>query len=88
VSVTDRYLFVGFYEEIALLVNSKVLRPEIAHYMFGYYAKICWESDDFWQDINRDSIYWRVFREFVEQMITLEEKHLTIPSNKKILFKI
>lgn len=88
VSLTDRYLFLGFYEEIALLVNSKVLKPEIAHYMFAYYAKKCWTSDDFWFDLNRQSMYWRIFREFVEAMISLEEKHMTISSNKKLRFRI
>jgi len=85
---TERYFFLGFYEEIALLVNSGVLRPEIAHYMFAYYAELCWDSDSFWHDINRNSMYWRVFREFVEQMKDLENKNLTIPSNDKIRFKI
>ncbi len=84
----DRYFFLGYYEEIALLVNSGVLKPEIAHYMFSYYAKLCWESNDFWHDINRDSIYWRVFKEFVEEMRELERKNLTIPLNEKIKFKI
>jgi hypothetical protein len=88
VPLTDRYMFLGFYEEIALLVNSKVLKPEIAHYMFAYYANICWRSNDFWHDINRESMYWRIFREFVEQMNMLEAKHMTIPQNKKLRFKI
>ena len=85
---TDRYFYLGYFEEIALLVNSRVLKPEIAHYMFAYYAKLCWANDNFWHDINRDSIYWRVFREFVEQMIELEEKNMTIPTNQKLRFKI
>lgn len=85
---TDKYFYLGYFEEIALLVNSGVLKPEIAHYMFAYYAKICWTNDNFWHDINRNSIYWRVFREFVEQMIELENKNMTIPTNTKLRFKI
>lgn len=85
---TDRYFYLGYFEEIALLVNSGVLKPEIAHYMFAYYAKLCWTSDNFWHDINRNSMYWRVFREFVEQMKELEEKKMTIPTNTKLRFKI
>jgi len=84
----DRYLFIGFYEEIALLVNSNLLKPEIAHYMFAYYAKLCWNNKDFWHDINRESMYWRVFKEFVEKMENLEKKKLTIPQNKEIDFKL
>lgn len=85
---TDRYFYLGFYEEIALLVNSGILKPEIAHYMFAYYAKLCWTNDNFWHDINRESIYWRVFREFVDNMNKLEEKNMTIPTNEKLFFKI
>ena len=54
----------GFFEEVALMVNSGLIRKEVAHYMFGYYAIRCWESDHFWNDVNRGSIYWRVFKEF------------------------
>lgn len=85
---TDRYFYLGYFEEIALLVNSRVLKPEIAHYMFAYYARICWENDNFWHEINRNSTYWRVFREFVMQMKELEDKNMTIPTNTKLRFKI
>src|ERR1043166_6047674 len=37
--------FLGFFEEVALLVNSGLIRPQVAHYMFGYYALKCWESN-------------------------------------------
>lgn len=84
----ERYMFLGFYEDIALLMNTKLIKPEIAHYMFGYYAMRCWENDKFWTDINRESHYWRVFKEFVEKMRDLEDNKMTIPENKKIKFKI
>jgi hypothetical protein len=71
----DKYLFLGFYEEIALFVNSKILRPEIAHYMFSYYSILCWKNKLFWKDIDRDSIYWNVFREFVKKMQELENSN-------------
>jgi hypothetical protein len=83
-----RYLFLGFFEDIALLINSKLIKPEIAHYMFAYYAIQCWNNELFWNGINRDSHYWRVFKEFVEKMKKLEENKLTIPENKEIKFKI
>ena len=88
ISRIDKYMFLGFYEDIALLMNTGLIKPEIAHYMFGYYAMRCWENESFWNDINRNSHYWRVFREFVEKMKDLENSKKTIPSNKKIKFKI
>ncbi|WIL19438.1 DUF4760 domain-containing protein [Geothrix sp.] len=58
----------GFFEEIALFVNSGLIRKQLAHYMFGYYALRCWECKYFWTNINRDSHYWALFRAFVMDM--------------------
>jgi hypothetical protein len=69
----DRRDLLGFFEEIALMTNSRLLRPAVAHYMFGYYAIRCWESDAFWHEINRESDYWRLFRDFVDQMMEREQ---------------
>ncbi len=63
---------IGFYEDIALAVNSGLLRKEVAHYMFAYYALRCWDSKHFWKDLNRESHYWTVFRYFVEEMKKVE----------------
>jgi len=62
----------GFYEEIAIMLNSGIIRREVAHYMFGYYAIRCWESDDFWRDVNRNSRYWAVFKNFALEMKDIE----------------
>jgi hypothetical protein len=61
----------GFYEEIAIMLNSGIIRREVAHYMFGYYAIRCWESGDFWRNVRRESPYWAVFKNFA-----LEMKHI------------
>jgi len=60
--------FLGFFEEIALMVNSGLIKIDVAYYMFGYYAIKCWNSDNFWKDINRKSQYWILFKKFVEKM--------------------
>ena len=70
---------IGFYEDIALAVNSGLLRGEVAHYMFAYYALRCWESNNFWQGINRDSHYWTLFRYFVQEMKRVEDHLSTRP---------
>ena len=62
----------GFFEEVALMVNSGLIRREVAHYMFGYYAIRCWESDHFWSDVNRGSTYWELFKDFSLQMKEME----------------
>jgi alpha-D-ribose 1-methylphosphonate 5-triphosphate diphosphatase PhnM len=70
---------IGFYEDIALAVNSRLMKKEVAHYMFAYYALRCWDSDNFWTDMNRDSHYWTLFRYFVREMKAIEEKFQTDP---------
>lgn len=76
VPIIDRYYFIGLYEEIALAVNSRLVNKNVAHYMFGYFAIKCWNNADFWQDLNRDSYYWSVFRRFANQMKEIEQKKL------------
>lgn len=69
----DKYYFLGFYEDIAILIKNNLIKPNIAHYMFGYYAIRCLDSKNFWNDINRQSIYWSLFNEFAEEMKRREE---------------
>lgn len=54
--------YLGLFEEIAMAMNTGLIKPAVAHYMFGYYALLCWESDDFWFDVNRLSHYWSLSR--------------------------
>jgi len=70
----DRREFVGFFEELALMVNSKYISVEVAHYMFGYYAISCWKNDSFWVDLERESLYWSLFKKFVISMQEIEDK--------------
>jgi hypothetical protein len=67
--------FLGFYEDIALFVNSGLLKPEVAHYMFSYHALKCAESKNFWnhEHIPYDSPYWSLFKNFVERMKKADE---------------
>jgi hypothetical protein len=73
--------FLGFYEEIALMMQSGLIKREVAHYMFGYYAIRCWESTAFWDApdsrLNRGSCYWGVFRAFAEEMAKMEKKSMS-----------
>lgn len=66
--IQDRRNFIGFLEEVALMVNSRIIRPEIAHYMFGYYVLLVDESQNLWADLDRRSVYWTVFHNFAALM--------------------
>lgn len=61
----DKRDFLGLFEEIAIMKKSGLVKPKIAYYMFGYYAIRCWESEFFWSSVNKESIYWKVFKDFV-----------------------
>lgn len=80
-SFQEKRSFLAFYEEIALMMNSGLIKRKIVHYMFGYYAIRCWESEIFWNNINRESAYWSLFKSFVEKMKKREnsflQRHLT-----------
>ena len=73
--------FLGFYEEIALMMQSGLIKKQVAHYMFGYYAIRCWDSAAFWDapdtNLNRESCYWGVFRAFVQEMERIEKKSMS-----------
>ncbi len=80
-SVQERRNFVGFLEEIALMVNSRLIRPEVAQYMFGYYVLLVSRSEPFWQSLERGDIYWTLFNRFADEMARLEK----LPGSQKAL---
>ncbi|MCE1162044.1 MAG: hypothetical protein LWW80_03810 [Thiomonas sp.] len=66
--------FLGFYEQVALMLNSKLIEPEVAHYMFGYYAVRCIDSTNFWKGEDKESPYWALFRHFAQRMKEFEKE--------------
>lgn len=78
----DKRELLGFFEEIALMLNSGFVRPEVARYMFGYYAMKCYESKNFCiitdlgkpSKINFDGVYWKLFKGIVAAMKEGENK--------------
>ena len=61
--------FVGFYEEIALMLESGIIKQQIAYYMFGYHTIRCYESKGFWtEEMEIESPYWTLFRRFAKRM--------------------
>lgn len=69
--IQDRRNFVGFLEEVALMVNSGLIREEVAHYMFGYYVLLTDRCENFWDGLDPESQYWTVFGQFVQLMKSL-----------------
>ena len=67
--------FLGLFEEVAIGLNSRLIKLPVAHYMFGYYAVRCWESKHFWSGVNRSSHYWVLFSDFAQRMKRIEESY-------------
>jgi hypothetical protein len=68
IPIQDRRNFGGFLEEVALMVNSKLISPRVAHYMFGDYVSLAAKSENFWYGLDRDGVYWTVFRQFARSL--------------------
>ncbi len=65
----DKRHYVYFFEHVALLLRARLIRQELACYMFGYCAVLCADSRFFWSsDFPREEQYWLVFFNFVENM--------------------
>ncbi len=73
VSIQDRRNFIGFLEEVALMVNSKIIRREVAHYMFGYYVGLAAKSENLWEGLDKESVYWTVFRQFASSLTEVKQ---------------
>lgn len=72
VSVQDRRNLVGFLEEVGLMVNSGLLRPEVAKLMFGVYVDLVDKSEHFWEGLNRESKDWTVFHRLRDRLRNLD----------------
>lgn len=69
----EKEAFIGFYEEIALMLESRILKERIAYYMFGYYTIRCYDNQGFWTDMDRESPYWSLFRRFAKKMKKIDD---------------
>lgn len=74
----DKWRYLSFFEEVALLLRARLIRKELACYMFGYYALLCDRSHSFWCDsFPKNEAYWSLFFDFVAQMRPVERsKHV------------
>lgn len=84
----DRYYFLGFYEQIYLALNSKLINKEVAYYMFGKFALACWNNNSFWSGIDKNSYDWYIFRLFIEKMKRFESKRSQKDKALKVWKKI
>jgi len=77
VPIARKEAVLGFFEQLAIAVNTELLKPEAANYMFGYYAVLIKETKEFWTGglaNEGDEWYWKVFNRFVDDMRSVQAK--------------
>ena len=50
ISKAQQAEYATFFEDLALLCRSKLVKPELAFYMFAFEASRCWKNDNFWDE--------------------------------------
>jgi hypothetical protein len=74
IPLRDKRDYVGLFEEVAVFMKKGQIEPELAHYMFGYYALLCRECNAFWSNINFTHDYWAIFHDFCRETTEFREK--------------
>jgi hypothetical protein len=69
-STNDMLNFMGFYEELAIMVNSEIMQPELAYYTFGVDAVHFWNAEKRWHDDRS----WKLFNSFVSEVRQFRER--------------
>lgn len=76
----DKWRYLSFFEEVAVLLRARLIRDELACYMFGYYALLCDRSRSFWCDsFPKNEFYWLLFFDFVKRMQAVERSKKANP---------
>ena len=86
IEYSERRKFASLLEHIGVLVNSGLIKKDVAFVFYGYVLIQCWESDEFWHDMNRNSLYWRCLKQFYNDMIIQKQNMEKI--NKRCRLKI
>ena len=66
--------FISCYEDIAVMYESALLSERMAFYMFGYYAIRSYQSEEFWKGLDKNDVYYTLFRQFSAQMEAIENR--------------
>jgi len=66
--------YVGFMEEINILLNKKLISKDDVYLSFGQYILECDESEAFWLDLTKNDPLWKNFRDLVNKMKKIKNK--------------
>jgi hypothetical protein len=70
--VIEKYRFMAFYEDIAMMCQSGLMRIEVAAYLFGYDARKAANTDEFAANLEniREDPNWTLFWCFCDRLNT------------------
>jgi hypothetical protein len=75
VANTDRHAFMAFFEQLALMKQSQLIQENIIYYTWGYDLKLAYQDDRFWNSIDKNDKYWRLFNVLAERIIAIENNY-------------
>ena len=76
-TLSEREEFLGFYEDLALMLHSGLIQEHLAFYAFGYWLDKVWNSSYFWHDPkNKENGYWFLLRQLQFRMKAREPKFM------------
>lgn len=76
-TLKDKRDYLSLFEEVSLMMEWRLVKPEVAHYTFGYYAILCWECESFWGDnINKWTPYRARFQRVYAAMKKQSEREM------------
>jgi hypothetical protein len=70
ISKYRKEVVICFFEEVAVLNNSRILPKNLIVNSFGYYAIKCYESKFFWSNLDKHGL----FTGFCEEMLSAKKK--------------
>jgi hypothetical protein len=62
-SIKDKLTFMGFYEEVAMMVRANIIKPSVAYWTLGLDAATFWDQEMDWHD---DDTWW-IFNQFAQE---------------------
>ena len=81
VSKSDKLKFLGFFDDVAILINSGLLDKTIANQTFGFYIQKAWENPNMWWEENPKESEYRFLLLWLYNEVKYIQQH---PKRKKI----
>jgi hypothetical protein len=83
-TIKDKLDFMGFYEELAIMVNSGILRDDAAYYTFGIDAVEFYNKASEWQT---DPV-WKLFNSFAQNAQAFQDHSLENLDVTKLKYQV